>query len=151
MPLDGAQPRTLRGRVDSTIRAQVEGSIASIAGMFDRDVAEVLVAAAAEAGNVRRLSIRVVDRLKEPWPACWPVRLWISTTAGGPPSGAQTLAVITGTLAATLAANQYIELVTDATGLAVVDLGVTGAGTRYVRGFVVGVPDDGGAGAVVFA
>ncbi len=151
MSLSGPKPRTLRGRVDASIRSMVEAAFASIATMFDRPPAELLIAAAPESGNVRRLSFKVVDRLQEPWPGVWPVRLWISTTAGGGPSGVQTLAVVTGTLAATLAANQYIEVLTDATGLAEVDLGVTGAGTRFVRAFVVGLPDDGGVGAVAFA
>lgn len=58
--------------------------------------------------------------------------LWVGTASFGAPAGVQTFALSTGTILATLIAAQFIRVMTDATGKAVLDVNVVGAGTRHV-------------------
>lgn len=64
------------------------------------------------------------------------VTLVVSTTTFGAPGGTQTLAVVTGTLIATLDSGKVLLIETDADGLAEVTVEVTGAGDRFVRASV---------------
>lgn len=107
----------------------------------------VLVTADAEgttAANTRRFTMQVANRKRS---ACRGLYLlmtvWGTTEAGGP-GGGQTVSVVTGSLAASLVANQTLVVMTDANGKAVVDVSIAGAATLYPRVAVVPVNVDGG-------
>jgi hypothetical protein len=102
----------------------------------------VQTTAAAEAANVRAVTLQVVDLKREPVKAVVPVIVWLSTTDGGPPSGAQTVAVATGTTLATYLANQCYLIMSDASGKIVLNVTVTGSATRYVMAAVCGFPSN---------
>ena len=82
--------------------------------------------------SVRRFTIQVVNRLNIACHGLFPVRVTVGTSATGGPSGTQTVTTITGTQIATVAANQCADVMTATDGTIVIDVEVTGAGTRHV-------------------
>lgn len=112
----------------------VMGWMASLIAKFDTQHVTARIEAGDEDGSsVRRFTVQVVDRLTNPVRDRFPVRFTVGTADTGAPAGTQTVSVVTGATVQTVAANQCIDLMTDAAGLAEVDVTVTGAGTRYVR------------------
>jgi hypothetical protein len=135
-----SDPRSILGRVMANDDEGLRRMTGQVAALFDRDPVECRADVGAEVSNVRRITVQVVDRLGVEWPGIWPVRVWIATVDGGGPAGTNTLGVVTGTLVSTLISGQYIEGLTNASGVLEVDLTVTGAANRFVRAFVVGIP-----------
>lgn len=100
----------------------------------------VKITAAAEAANVRTFTLQLVDRARKDVHMVAPVKFWISTTDGGPPSGAQTVAITAGTTWLAAIANQAYEALTDTTGKITVQVTVVGAASRFVQAAVSGIP-----------
>jgi len=115
-----------------------------VASLFDRPRAEARITAGAEAANVRRFTIQVVDRMGKEWGRRWLVQFWTTDTASGAPSGSHTLAFVAGTAIQTIAANQHYLAETDANGKIVVDLTVAGVSSRWVKACVVEQINDSG-------
>lgn len=101
---------------------------------FDEPTGVVTVEAAAEAANVRRITLQVRDRIGAPWPGRWLVTFFLSATQDGDPDATgNTVGVATGTIISAIIADAMYQVLTDATGKAEVDVEVTGAGTRWVH------------------
>lgn len=86
----------------------------------------------------RNFTIRVCGRDKRNAAGQWLVRVWISTTRFGAPSGTQDVTVTTGTLYAEHTADQDIEVLTTDAALAVVNVQTSEGETRYVHAAVLG-------------
>lgn len=102
---------------------------------------QVLVSPGAEGAvgaDTRRFTLQVTNRKGRSCLGLFALLVVIGTSATGGPAGTQTVTVSTGATVQTIAANQAIILFTDAAGKAVVDVQVTGAGSRYVRAGVLG-------------
>jgi hypothetical protein len=111
----------------------------SMRAFMDRNRAEVRVSYAAEAADVRRFTVQVVDRSgRAITKSLWTLMVMFGTNARGLPSGTQTVTLVTGTLIQTISTHQCVMVATDEYGKAEFDVEVTGAGTRYVTGVVLG-------------
>lgn len=91
------------------------------------------------ASDVRRVTLQVTNRRGSACRGCFALRIIVGTSASGGPGGAQTLTIVTGAMIASVAADQVIDVLTDADGRAVVDVEVAGAGVRFVRAALGGV------------
>ncbi len=107
---------------------------------FDVPRAWCSVTAGAEAADVRRITLQVRDRLRNVWKRRWRVHFYLTTTEGGNPGGTQTVVFVSGTLLDTHTANVRYTALTDADGKIEIDVGVIGAGTRFVYADVIGEP-----------
>ncbi len=100
---------------------------------FDDPRASCRVTATAEAANKRTFTVQVTDRLLKNWTGRWKVFLYLSTTAAGDPDGTgNTVAFTTGLVLNTTVINGAWDVLTDVNGVAVFDLTIAGAATRYV-------------------
>lgn len=98
------------------------------------------VEAGAEAADARRLTFRVYNPDGKAEPGRFILMLWLATSSAGAPSGAgNTVAFTTGTVLQTILANGAYLVLTDANGLAALDLTIAGAATRYPRAVVLGL------------
>ncbi len=94
----------------------------------------VTVEAGAEVANVRELTLQVRDRLGKPWPGRWLVWFFLSPTENGDPSASgNSVAVTTGTIFQAVIADAAYQVLTDEDGKIVVELDVSGTGTRWVH------------------
>lgn len=121
----------------------------SLMHLLDRARRSVGISVGDEAANVRRFTIQVRNRARNPVAGVHLVRIWISASEHGAPGGTQTLSLVTGTLFQTIASNQAVEILTDSTGKLVLDVTVTGAATRHIEAVVIGEPD--GSGEIAWA
>lgn len=90
------------------------------------------------AANKRRVTIKVVDRLTRDWGGISHLRLVVGNNALGGPGGTQTVTVVTGTTVAAAVANQVVDVVTDNDGVVVIDIEVSGSGSRWVAAHIAG-------------
>lgn len=98
---------------------------------------QVHVRPGAEAANVRRFTLQVVNRRGRDCIGLFALLVVIGTTETGGPGGSQTVSVVSGATVQTIASNQAYVVMTGANGKAEIDVTVTGAGTRYVRAGVL--------------
>lgn len=87
--------------------------------------------------NVRRLTYQVRNRRGDALLGRFIVHLWLAATATGAPQGAQTVDFKSGTILETVLGDGEWRVQTDASGQVVMDVTVTGGGTRYLRSFVL--------------
>jgi len=100
---------------------------------FDTPIATCTMTAGAEAANKRRITLQVVDRLKNPWPSRWLVWVFLTPTETGAPSGAgNTVAFIQGDVQITAVIGGMWLVQADVNGQIVLDVTIAGAATRYV-------------------
>ena len=126
------------GQDRSEITALTSEDVPSLL-QFSRDVASVIYRPIAETklviGNesalARAFSWNVVNRNGIAKPGLWVGLLAVTATANTPPGGSQTLSVTTGTVLATVAANQLLWVCTDINGNLVVNITLGSVGTRY--------------------
>ena len=115
-----------------TISDDPLSAMQGVRSQFNRARAEVKVTAAAEATNARRITLQVIDRLKKTFPGRWLIDVFVTGSSGGNPSATgNTVSWVTG-FPLTVTANAWYRVITDSTGLAVFDLTISGAATRYV-------------------
>lgn len=112
---------------------------------LDRMPAELTLEVGDEATNARTFTFRAVDKNRGAVICPCLLHVWVATTAGGAPGGTQTAAWGTGVVVQEIAANQAWLVRTDGSGVAVLTLTVSGAGTRYVSGSIGGPVLDSGA------
>lgn len=107
---------------------------------FSTPLALCRVTAAAESADKRRISIQVIDRLKRDATGRWVVLVWLAATSGADPDDTgNTVAIVTGTgTLQEITANAAYLLITDSTGLAQIDLTISGAASRFVNTIVQG-------------
>lgn len=98
---------------------------------------QVRTTAGAEASNVRRFTLQVVNRRGKACFGPFALLVIIGTVDGGAPGGTQTVSVVTGAMLQTITANQALIINTAANGSASIDITVSGAGTRYVQAGVM--------------
>jgi hypothetical protein len=98
----------------------------------------VSVAAGDEATNARTITLQVRDRLKNPWPRRWRVRVRIATTEGGNASGGHAVAFTIGTVTETILIGGEWEVETNSAGAAAFTLTIAGAATRYIHADILG-------------
>ncbi|NBW09406.1 MAG: hypothetical protein EBR82_15430 [Caulobacteraceae bacterium] len=99
----------------------------------------VRVTAGAEASNIRRFTLRVVNRRGKDCLGLFALLVVIGTAAAGGPAGTQTVSIVSGATVQTIASNQAFILFTAANGVAELDVTVVGASSRYVRAGVLAV------------
>lgn len=111
----------------------VQKFASDVSRAIDARRATAVVTASTESANVVTFTVTIVDRLgRAPLEGYWFVRLWISMTTVGGPSGAQTVAVTTGTLIENTG-DQIIDAQTDNSGVLAFTVTIAGAATRYAR------------------
>lgn len=122
-----------------SIQPQVSGDqrtqkfAADVAKWMDTRRVTATIAVSAESANLVTFTVSVVDRLgRAPLAGYWFVRLWLSTTATGGPSGTQTVAITTGTLIENTG-DQIIDAITNSEGTLAFTVSIAGAATRYAR------------------
>lgn len=96
------------------------------------------MAAGAEASNVRRITIQLVNRKREPIAARVPMTVLIATSRSGAPSNSQTVSVAAGVTLDTYTANAALLILTDGDGKIQLDVTVSGAATRWITAVVPG-------------
>ena len=120
-----AKSRTL-GTNDRTFATEVRSN-------FDRDMASLRVTAAAQVGDVRRITIQVIDRVNREWAARFCVEVWLQATATGDPSSTgNSVEWVAPTPYATFLPDGHWRVMTDANGKAQFDVEISGAATRFV-------------------
>lgn len=114
--------------------------LAQVRAQFHTPLAVCRVSAGAEATNIRRVTIQVMDRLKRDVPGRWVILVYLSPTSGGAPSSTgNTVAAVTGTtVLQTVTANAAYRLLTDENGQAQIDVTISGAASRFVSTVVEG-------------
>ncbi len=107
---------------------------------FSKPLAVCKVSAGAEATNVRRITLQVIDRANRDAVGRWVVLVWLTPTSGGDPSATgNTVAAVAGTtVLQEITADAAYRLITDENGQAQIDVTVSGAATRYVETIVEG-------------
>lgn len=116
----------------------VRRAFLQVAEVLDRHPDEGAATAGAEVANVRRFTLQVESRRGRARSGRFVVAVWMSTTDGGGPSGAQTVATVAGTVLVTITANQSWLFMTDASGKIQLDVMIAGAATRYLGYAVLG-------------
>ena len=111
---------------------------AEVARQLGLPIADVIVTAGAEAANVRRITIQVVDRLETQWTARWEALVWLSSTDGGDTAAADGSTIVNGTAIQTITTDGAWRFISDANGRIVIDVELSGAGTRYVAVSIAG-------------
>jgi hypothetical protein len=151
MALNRFIPQVTRSEVVKTVQALYEW-VREAAKQIGQPGFIAKITMTAEAANVRTASIQVVNGKDQACGGLYLVDLWVSTTSAGAPSGTQTLAVTTGALYQTVAANQALRLITNISGVVEVSIDAGGgAQTRYVRAVVVGPATSAEPDAVTWA
>lgn len=111
---------------------------------IDRPALRATISLGAEASNVIPVTIQAVNRYKRPYRGAVRVNFWAATTQWAGPAGTQTFSIVKGTSVFNYTANRHIMLLTATDGMAIVNITVSGAGTRYlyadVGGAIEGVP-----------
>ena len=121
-------------RTDPRSPESIRRALEETASKLPEATFSVQITAGDEATDVRRISFQVVDRQRVNRPGRYQMVVHISTTSFGAPSNGQTVAAVSGTtIEQTIAANQSYLLLTDANGLARLDVTIAGAATRYFR------------------
>lgn len=119
---------------------------------FAREVSEALARVGAAAtfhagpegehgADVRRITIQVRDGRGSSRPRQSMVPVYIADSDGGPPVATQTVAVVAGRLVQTITTDAEWVLETDQDGKIVLDVNVSGAGTRYLNAAPAGLVD----------
>lgn len=103
-----------------------------VAGLINRPLADARFTAGAQATLTREITVQLVDRLGNPVRGRWRVLIWIAATENGDPSATGNTVSFTTGVAVAHTANALYEVMTDASGKAVFDLTLSGAGTRHV-------------------
>ncbi len=124
-----------------------------LAAHFDSSIARVRVTAGAEGAvgaDIVRFTLQVVDRPGKEWgPAAgrWLLFVYLSATPHGAPSATgNTVAWSTGTVLETVLPNGAYRVITNSQGVAVMDVTIAGAATRYPHTHVLGLFEPGSAG-----
>lgn len=141
-------PPLIQDRVSAANPRSVENHAQQVTKHIDEPRDRVTVAAGAEGADtadVRRITLQARNRNKFPRTERLLVSVWFSSATTGAPVSTQTVTLVTGTLKRALTANQEFEFITDAEGKVVLDVEVTGAGTRYVNAVVLGRLDQSAA------
>lgn len=111
---------------------------------IDRPALRATISLGAEASNVIPVTIQAVNRYRRPHRGPVRVNFWAATVEWGGPAGTQTFSIVKGTSVFNYTANRHIMLLTATDGMAIVNITVSGAGTRYlyadVGGAIEGVP-----------
>lgn len=130
--------------IPGDIQPQKQGDIARwarlLAGLFDRSPLEANITFGAEAANIRRVTVRAVDRLNRAVIRPCVVHVWLSDNVNGTPGGTQVVTFVAGTVLHTYTPNVRWEVLSDSTGLIQFDVEVTGAGSRGVYATVMPAP-----------
>lgn len=131
------EPRTITGQPD------LKRSMDVVRQFFDDPPAVVQVLVGAESLSVRRITLRVTDRIGRTWANRWLVGFYLTTAAGGDPSATgNTFAVVAPAyLWQTVTANAAVYVLTDADGTADIDVTIAVPATRVAYAFVVGRPE----------
>lgn len=119
--------------------------VAQLAGFIDNPLADLLITPEATTASPRKVAFQVRDRIDEPWPGRWWLLLAFGSAEFTLGTG-QTLTVVTGS-GFELAADSVLLVLTDATGLAEVEIDAA-AGNRHVTASVVGRAQASGAIAI---
>jgi len=120
----------LRG---AALAAPLSALTAGLANSLIAKAPSLSITAAAEAGDVRAVTVALLDAAGAPLAARARVRLWIATADFGAPSAAgNTVALTTGTQLRELTANGDYEVISSAAGVVAFNLTVAGDATRYV-------------------
>lgn len=135
----------LNGKISARDPRQVEQFAQETAELIDRPIRRASIVQTGAAGDVITVRIQIKNRRKYDIAGVHSVLLWIGTASGGAPAGTQTVAFTSGTVLSSLTANRAWEMLTDSTGKIVLEITVTGAGTRYVNAQVRGPSDLGTA------
>ena len=135
----------------ATIRDIVHGVSQQIdLGRWIRDLVRLVDAPIAYAGftigdegavspNMRRVTVQLRDRLERTLEGRRLFFFYIATSDGGDPAGTQTVSVTTGALVENIGSNdQALWVMTDSSGVAVIDITVVGASSRYLYADVTG-------------
>lgn len=123
--------QSIQPQIQSSDR-NVQKFASDVARAMDTRRTTLLLDPGYETDGVRTITLQVVDRLdREPISGRWLIRLWVTDTAWGSPTTAQTLDVVTGTLVSNTS-NSILEAATDETGEMAFTLELASAGTRYV-------------------
>lgn len=141
----GIPEPTIPSDVNTARVGDVEKWCRTVAGFFDRSPAEVTVTATAEAADVRRFTVQVADRRLRPVAGRWNVHLWLTDDASGLPGGTQTVTFVTGDVQDTYIPQVRWTVRTDDYGKIVMDVEVTGAGSRRVVAIASPAPQESGS------
>jgi len=130
------EPRTITGQLDP------KRSMDAVRQFFDDEPAAVEISVGDESANLRRFSLRVVDRLGRTWAKRWLVGFYLTTAANGDPSAAgNSIAVVAPAfLWQTVTANASLLVLTGTDGTASIDVTITVPAQRIAYAFVVGRP-----------
>lgn len=131
-----------------------------VSALLDRPRASVRFALGGEVTDTRRVTMQVVsrngqsaapglDHAENPTSNRFVLLVRVGTAEWGAPAGTQTVTVATGTTLKVLTTDQLLLVETDASGVAAIDIAVTGAGTRYVTATID--EESASSGAVVWA
>lgn len=123
---------------DPGARGQIRQFAIQVSKSIRQHVWDVRISAAAESTNVRRVTIQLVNRAREPVAARVPLTVLIASTQSGTPTNAQTVSVVSGTLYATYTTNAALLILTDSDGKIELDVTVAGAATRWITAVVPG-------------
>lgn len=114
-----------------------------VSALLDRPRASVRFSLGGEVTDTRRVTMQVIgrngqtaapglDHAENPTSNRFAVWVRIGTAEWGPAAGTQAVTLVTGTIVVALVVDQLYLIETNASGVAAIDIAVTGAGTRYV-------------------
>jgi hypothetical protein len=107
-------------------------AIRQLAAAIEQAQASVRVSCGAEATNTRAVTMQVVDRRGRAWAKRWLVLFYIANGPASAPGTSQTVTLTTGTVIKALTTDSVYLVRTDENGVAVINLTVSGAASRYV-------------------
>jgi hypothetical protein len=126
-----ATERTLQTKIKAGDWRDVQRVLDEIGAMVE-PTSVVRVSAEAEAANIRRVTLAVSDRIRQRWERHWNLDVHIAASAGGAPQNAQLVSVVSGTVIQTFLPNGHWRFEAGSDGKVVLDIEVTGAGSRWI-------------------
>jgi hypothetical protein len=139
--------RRARTVLQSTSLSQ---AIETVRMNFDEPRARCKITATTPVAGTRRIRAQVVDRIGSDWKGLWTIHLWLTVPGSDAPGGTQTAALVSGTCLHTYEPHRRWEFLTTPDGFVDVDVTIAGSATRFVRTMVVGEPEQGPSGGVVW-
>lgn len=122
---------SLQGLRNHTDRALRDWTMA-VADGWDKSYLRPMFEYGTETADTIRVTISACNRKLMRVTGAFVLLLIVGTTPDGAPGGTQSVTTVTGTRIQDVTANQVAYVQTDANGRIVLDITVTGAGTRYV-------------------
>lgn len=138
------EAKVMPSDIDAKSVQAVALAFSQLAGFIDNPIADVRISAETPTASPRTVTIQVRDRLNNPWPGRWWVKVLVGTTAFDA-GGTHTVTWTSGAVVLVLSPDESYLCLTNSDGSLELTLAAA-AGTRHFTASVVGRAQSGSVG-----